>query len=146
MLLPKFHVVVNLLRHNSYACILNLKNVYRQWAITINSYCDFAYHIADTVWVDTSLVFGIKSAVNSFQHLSTSIIGAIAKTNIKLSHKNRNQLIIIYIDDILMTATTHSQALTQLNTVRFVFDRFVFSHDGCNTVLTSNLIYLVNLN
>ena len=30
VLLPKFHEVVNLLRHNSYACIFDLKNADRQ--------------------------------------------------------------------------------------------------------------------
>ena len=41
-----------------------------------------------------------------------------------------------------MAATTHSQALAQLNIVRSVFDRFVIPHDGDNTVPTSNFIYL----
>ena len=55
--LPQFLNIINFLRGCAWASILDLANVFRQWQITMNSYCDFAYFVGGYVWVDTSLVF-----------------------------------------------------------------------------------------
>ena len=47
--LPQFPEIVNLLRNNTFANVIDLKNVYRQWTITPDSYTDFAYFIENYV-------------------------------------------------------------------------------------------------
>ena len=65
--LPKFLFVISTLRDKKYAAVLDLSNVFRQWQVTMNSYADFAYYFGGYVWIDTSLVFGIKSGVRDCQ-------------------------------------------------------------------------------
>ena len=75
--LPRFADVVALLRGKAYACVINLKNAYRQWATTRASYADFAYFKGSFVWIDTSLVFGIRNGCSVYQTMSTASVLAI---------------------------------------------------------------------
>ena len=140
--LPRFFEVIALLRGKAFACVIDLKNAYRQWATTRASYCDFAYFIGGWVWIDTSLVFGVRSGVRTFQIISTALLNAIAKGNYSLFIINGNTWIIVYIDDLIMAALDFVHCRRQIRAVCDTLDKFNIPHDGVDSVPLERFVYL----
>ena len=92
--------------------------------------------------MDTSLVFGIKSAVQDFQQISTSLILGISKRFPAFFVLNGVVLIRVYIDDIIMAHASESMVQTQLNIVRLSLNRFNIPHDGQTTTPKQVFVYL----
>ena len=140
--LPRFFEVIVLFRGKAFACVIDLKNVYRQWTTTRASYYDFAYFNGGWVWIDTSLVFGVKSGVRTYQIISTVLLTAIAKSNHSLFIINGNTWIIVYIDDLIMTALDFKHCGCQIKAVCNTLDRFNIPHDGFSATPLERFVYL----
>ena len=128
--LPQFLDIIDLLRHRNWACVLDLSNAFRQWQITINSYCDFAYFIGGYIWVDTSLVFGIRTGVENCQSITVALQAGFKGRRPDLFFIDNRVCLKVYIDDQILTHNTHNGNLEQLVYVTKMLDTFNIPHDG----------------
>ena len=93
-------------------------------------------------WCELWLCFGIKSAVQDFQLISTSLILGISKRFPSFFILDGSPLIRVYIDDIIMAHESATLVHTQLNLVRLSLNRFNIPHDGQTTIPTQLFVYL----
>ena len=128
--LPQFFDIIELLRNRSWASVLDLFNVFRQWQVTMNSYCDFVYYVGGFIWVDTSLVFGIRTGVANCQSITKALQKSFLGHRPDLFYVNNRLCLKVYIDDQILVHDSKTGNLQQLNYVCDMLDRFRIPHDG----------------
>lgn len=81
-------------------------------------------------FVDTSLIFGVKSGVQDCQIITTSIMNAFIKHRPDLFVLNGRVCLVVYIDDQLLAHNTKIGNIQQKQYMISHYDSWRIPHDG----------------
>ena len=82
------------------------------------------------MWIDTSLVFEVKSGVQSYQTISTALVLAIVTGHSEIFVIGGRTCILVYVDDLIMAGLTYDGCEKQIEAVRSTLNLFNIPHDG----------------